>query len=185
GPKLPVMVWFHGGGFTSGSAAGPKCDGEALARKGVVVVTLNYRVGVFGFLAHPSLSRESPHHASGNYGFLDQLAALRWVQANIGGFGGDIGRVTVFGVSAGASSVSLLLTSPLAAGLLHQVIMQSPGAFRPLARLADAEKIGEIVNPDIAVLRRLPPEDLLALNGKYAAVARGLTAPRFLRPIID
>jgi para-nitrobenzyl esterase len=115
--KRPVFVYVYGGGFNSGSAAVPLYDGEGLAKKGLVVVTFNYRVGVFGFLALPELTRESLHHASGNYGLLDQVAALRWVQANISRFGGDPARVTVDGQSAGSISVQDLTASPLAKGL--------------------------------------------------------------------
>jgi para-nitrobenzyl esterase len=108
------MVWIHPGGYSTGSGAAPGYDGEALARKGVVLVTINYRLGVFGFFSHPELTKESEHHASGNYGFLDQIAALKWVQKNIAAFGGDPKRVTVFGDSAGSASISNLMASPLA-----------------------------------------------------------------------
>src|SRR5262249_2865421 len=131
--SLPVMVWLHGGGFTGGSGADARAEGARLAQRGAVVVSFNYRSGMFGFLAHPGLSAESAHGTSGNYGLLDQLAALAWVQRNIGPFGGDRARVTVFGVSAGSASISLLLTSPAATGLFHQAILHSPGAGRPLA----------------------------------------------------
>ena len=124
---LPVMVWFYGGSFVFGSASDIRFDGEAFARKGVVLVTAAYRVGLFGFLAHPGLTRESPHGASGNYGLLDQIAALGWVQRNIAAFGGDPRRVTAFGVSAGSASIAMLLTAPLAAGLFQRAILESPG----------------------------------------------------------
>jgi para-nitrobenzyl esterase len=127
---LPVMVWIHGGGFVAGSGSEPRQDGERMAGKGVVVVNLNYRMGVFGFFAHPDLTRESPRHASGNYGLLDQVAALGWVKANIAAFGGDPGNVTVFGESAGSYAVSGLMASPAARGLFHRAIGQS-GAFFP------------------------------------------------------
>ena len=123
GAKLPVMVWLYGGGFTSGSGSSLVTDGTHLARQGVVVVAPNYRLGVPGFLAHPALSAESPDGVSGNYGLLDQIAALEWVRENIEAFGGDPGRVTLFGVSAGGASISVLLTSPLADGLFHQAIL--------------------------------------------------------------
>ncbi|MGZ5912480.1 MAG: carboxylesterase/lipase family protein, partial [Reyranella sp.] len=139
---LPVMVWFYGGSFLFGSASDIRFDGEAFARKGVVLVTAAYRVGLFGFLAHPGLTRESPHGSSGNYGLLDQIAALGWVQRNIAAFGGDPRRVTAFGVSAGSASIAMLLTAPLAAGLFQRAILESPGAFRPLASLDDAERAG-------------------------------------------
>jgi para-nitrobenzyl esterase len=126
--KRPVFVYVYGGGFNSGSGAVPLYDGEGLAKKGLVVVTFNYRVGLFGFLALPELTRESPHKASGNYGLLDQVAALRWVHKNISQFGGDPERVTVGGQSAGAISVHDLTASPLAKGLFHGAIMQSGGS---------------------------------------------------------
>jgi para-nitrobenzyl esterase len=125
GEKLPVMVWIYGGGFSEGSSEVAVYDGANLARKGVVVVTFNYRVGPLGFLAYPALTAESRNHSSGNYGLLDQIAALRWVQRNIGAFGGDRGNVTIFGQSAGAGSVAILMTSPLATGLLTHAITES------------------------------------------------------------
>ncbi|MEN6620659.1 MAG: carboxylesterase/lipase family protein [Smithella sp.] len=123
--KLPVMVWIHGGAFNNGSTSQMEYDVRNLAKKGVVVVTINYRLGPLGFLVHPSLSRESSHKKSGNYGLLDQIAALKWVQKNIVSFGGNPGTVTIFGQGSGASSVMLLITSPLAAGLFHRAIAQS------------------------------------------------------------
>jgi para-nitrobenzyl esterase len=119
------MVWIHGGGDLTGSGAMPYYDGSALARMGAVVVTFNYRLGVLGFLAHPQLSRESPEHVSGNYGLLDQIAALQWVRDNVAAFGGDPRNVTIFGESAGAGSVTCLLFSPLAKGLFHRAIAES------------------------------------------------------------
>src|SRR5512142_1025447 len=121
----PVMVWFHGGGNYAGTASGNNFDGESLARRGVVLVTANYRLTVFGFLAHPELTKESQHHASGNYGLMDQIAALKWVRDNIAKFGGDPRNVTIFGQSAGAVDVNVLMTSPQAQGLFHKVIAES------------------------------------------------------------
>ena len=126
--RLPVMVWIYGGGFAAGAASEPRQDGENLARKGVVVVSFNYRLGVFGFFSHPDLAKESGHKASGNYGLLDQVAALQWVQKNIGDFGGDPGNVTIFGESAGSFSVSALMASPLSKNLFQRAIGES-GAF--------------------------------------------------------
>ena len=126
--RLPVMVWIHGGGFTGGRAGLPRTDGTNLARRGVVVVSFEYRLGALGFLAHPALSRESEHQVSGNYGLLDQIAALHWVRANIAAFGGNPENVTLFGSSAGASSQGFLMVSPLARGLFHRAIAQSLGA---------------------------------------------------------
>ena len=140
--RLPVMVWIHGGGFAHGTGAAFGYDGENLARKGVVVVTINYRLGVFGFLALRELSAESPNHASGNYGLMDQIAALQWVQKNIVAFGGDPSRVTIFGQSAGSVSVSVLMASPLANGLFARAIGESGASFGPMPSLADAEKQG-------------------------------------------
>lgn len=143
--KLPVMMYIPGGAFTSGSGDVPVYDGENLAKKGVVVVTINYRVGVFGFLALPALTKESRHHFSGNYGLLDQLAALEWIHENISAFGGDPGRVTIMGQSAGASSVNYLTASPLAKGLFIRAIAESGTDYRigPGESLASAEENGE------------------------------------------
>ncbi len=139
---LPVMVWFHGGGLTRGTGALPGYRGDRLAARGVVVVTVNYRLGPFGYLAHPLLSAESEHGSSGNYGVLDQIAALQWVQDNIEAFGGDPDRVTIFGESAGAWSVNTLQASPLARGLFHRAIGQSGGRFGDTTYLADATVTG-------------------------------------------
>lgn len=182
---LPVLVWFYGGSFAFGSASAGATDGAALARRGAVVVAANSRVGLFGFLAHPGLSAESPHGSSGNYGLLDQLAALRWVRDNIAAFGGDPGRVTAFGVSAGAASLGLLLTSPLALGVFDQVILESPGCYRPLAEHADAEAGGLAVGEDVEELRRLPATDILARTSRLTPAMRALTAPRLARPHCD
>ena len=127
--KLPVLVWIYGGGFAGGSAS--LYDGEALARKGVILVSINYRVGWLGYLAHPELTAENPDGVSGNYGILDQIAALKWIQGNISAFGGDPEKVTIFGESAGGISVSMLCASPLAKGLFRGAISQSGGSFGP------------------------------------------------------
>lgn len=183
--SLPVMVWVHGGSFVAGSGAEARLDGTRLAREDVVVVTVNYRVGLFGYLAHPALSRESPHGSSGNYGLLDLICALQWIKANIAGFGGDPQRVTAFGVSAGSAGISLLLASPLAHGLFQQAILESPGAARRLSSLADAEAAGTALGTDMEALRRLPADDVLAKTSVLAPKVRGLTLPRVLRPIRD
>jgi len=166
--KRPVMVWIHGGGFQFGSSATPVTDGTPLARKGVVVVTFNYRLGIFGFLAHPDLDREGP---SGNYGLQDQLAALRWVKTNISRFGGDPSNVTLFGESAGAHAVGILAASPLSHGLFHKVIAQS-GAFwdgrnGPLEGFDEARARGiafarRVGVTSLAALRAMPAEQLNA-----------------------
>ena len=160
---LPVIVFVHGGGLSSG--AGSYYDGEALAKKGAVVVTVNYRLGVFGFLAHPDLSKESDHNSSGNYGLLDQMAALRWVQSNIAAFGGDPKRVTLAGQSAGAWSVNFIMASPLARGLFQRVIGGSGGQFAPARTRAAAEDAGvqffkTAGATSLAALRTMPAGDL-------------------------
>ncbi len=169
--RAPVLVWIHGGGFANGSAAMPLYWGDRLARRGIVVVTIAYRVGALGFLAHPELTRESPDRGSGNYGLMDQIAALEWVKRNISAFGGDPARVTIAGQSAGAMSVSILMASPRAKGLFHRAIGQSGGFFEPVQiapshLLASAERDGEafarsVGAPSLAALRRLPAEAIL------------------------
>jgi para-nitrobenzyl esterase len=144
--RVPVMVWIYGGGFSAGATSEPRQDGENLARKGVVVVSMNYRLGVFGFFSHAELAKESAHHASGNYGLLDQLAALQWVQRNIAAFGGDPHNVTIFGESAGSFSVSALMASPLAQGLFQRAIGESGALFSKTRRtkpLAESEEAHE------------------------------------------
>ena len=185
GAKLPVLFWIHGGGFTAGSGSDLRSDGERLAKEGAVVVALNYRSGLFGFLAHPSLARESEHGVSGNYGLLDQLAALDWVRANVAAFGGDPQRVTAFGVSAGSASISLLLASPQAQGAFDRAILHSPGAARPLASLQDAQQAGLKLGTDLAALRALSATEVLARTSLLSPAVRGLTTPRVLRPIRD
>ncbi len=182
----PVMVFFYGGAFIGGSAAYPLYDGTKLAQHGVVVVGFNYRIGIFGFLAHPQLSAESPRHISGNYGLLDQIAALKWVQANIAGFGGDPGRVTVFGESAGAVCIASLMTSPLARGLFQQAIVQSP-SLPILADLGSAQASGAALAPDIATLRSAAAAKLLELNDRFFPVSTHRTVNRtsFPAPIVD
>jgi para-nitrobenzyl esterase len=139
--RLPVMVWIPGGGFTQESGSIPLYWGDKLARRRVIVVTINYRVGLLGFLSHPELTRESGRHSSGNYGLLDQIAALAWIKRNVGTFGGDPERVTVWGQSAGSMSVSPLMACPLARGLFQRAIGESgawlvpPGATRFPERL--------------------------------------------------
>jgi para-nitrobenzyl esterase len=144
--KMPVMVWIYGGGYSEGSSEVAVYNGGNLARNGVVVVTFNYRVGPLGFLAYPALTEESRHHSSGNYGLLDQIAALNWVHRNIAAFGGNPSNVTIFGQSAGAASVGILVSSPLAKGLFEHAIAESGlGLFPGLDSrkpLADAEQQG-------------------------------------------
>lgn len=133
GEKLPVLVYFHGGGFAAGDGSEPRYDGASLAARGIVTVTVNYRLGVFGFLALPELARESPHGATGNYGLLDQNAALRWVRENIARFGGDPEQVTIGGQSAGSVAVNTHMASPLSQGLFARAIGESGGAFSAAA----------------------------------------------------
>lgn len=169
---LPVMVWIYGGGLLNGSASTPLYAGDALARRDVIVVTANYRLGALGFLAHPDLTRESPQGVSGNYGLLDQLASLRWVQKNIAAFGGDPANVTVFGQSSGSISISALVASPLAKGLFQRVISQSGGLFEPLEAAPEfspkgAEQVGaafatRLGAPSLAALRAMSAEQILA-----------------------
>ena len=184
GDKKPVMVWIHGGGYTRGTGATPTYNGEVLAKKGAVIVTINYRLGIFGFMAHPELTKESPNHASGDYGLLDMVAALKWVQKNIAAFGGDPKRVTIFGESAGSSAVNYLMASPLAKGLFHRVIGESGANFGAArnATLASAEengsKFGAKIGADsIAALRAKSAEELLKAGGSFRADVDGYFLP--------
>ncbi len=171
GESLPVFFWIHGGGYGAGSGSEPRHDGVALAKKGVVVVTINYRLGAFGFFAHPELSAQSPHHASGNQAFTDMIAALHWVQSNIAQFGGDPNRVTIAGESAGSDAVSRLMASPQAKDLFQRVIGESGSAFGTMhdMPLADAEKNGvafaqAMSGDDLAHLRARSSAEILALE---------------------
>ena len=173
--KLPVMVWIHGGAFVNGGASPVVYDGRHFARRGVVFVSFNHRLGRFGFFAHPALSSESPKGPLGNYGYLDQIAALKWVQKNVGAFGGDPGNVTVFGESAGGGSVNTLMVSPLARGLFHKAIVESgggrAGGIMTPRTLKEAEAVGVafaklvgVTGEDaaaLAALRKLPDPDLV------------------------
>src|SRR3954469_19916259 len=171
----PVLVWIHGGGFWAGFGGEERHNGARLAQKGAVVVTLNYRLGAFGFLAHPALAAESPHHASGNYGLLDQIAALEWVKRNIARFGGDPSRVTIFGESAGGMSVGSLIASPMAKGLFQRAILESGTGVsigitprdtaRAMAfRFADALGVAGAGPDALAHLRALSADTLLAAS---------------------
>ena len=173
--RAPVLVWIHGGGLAIGNGADITYDGTRLARRGVVLVTINYRLGAFGYLAHPLLSAESEHGASGNYGTLDQVAALRWIQRNIAAFGGDPSRVTIFGESAGSWSVNHLMATPLARGLFHGAIGESGGGFGSRGRAESKEEIesagerfveallGEGVTPSLDALRAASAEAVQAV----------------------
>lgn len=168
--RMPVFVWIHGGAFKEGYGHTMGYDGEAYAAAGVVTVTINYRLGIFGFLADKELSQESAHHSSGNYGFLDQIAALQWVQRNISAFGGDPGQVTIAGQSAGGASVQVLSSSPLTKGLFQRAIIQSGGGLfalyeDPYLTLDEAEALDEVRTvlhvKDIAEARQLSGDELL------------------------
>lgn len=181
---LPVMVYFYGGGFIAGDGSEPRYDGESMAREGIVAVTVNYRLGVFGFLAHPALTAASPHNASGNYGLMDQAAALRWVEENISAFGGDPERVTIAGESAGSFSVSAQMASPLSRDLIAGAIGESGSmlSLQPVATLAQAEQEGvkfanSIGAESLEALRAIPAAELLEMAGKEGM-------PRF-RPNVD
>ena len=165
--KRPVLVWIYGGGFVSGGSAVPIYDGTAMAKKGIVFVSINYRVGIFGFFAHPELTRESGKNASGNYALMDQLAALHWVQKNIAAFGGDPGNVTIAGQSAGSFAVNCLVASPLGKDLFRQAIGESGASFsNPFPALDKAEQrglaVGQSLNaPTLADLRKVPAGELM------------------------
>lgn len=186
GEKRPVMVWIHGGGFLAGGGSVPFYDGVALTQQGVVVVTFNYRLGVFGYFAHPELTAESPHKASGNYGTQDQIAALKWVHDNIAAFGGDPDNVTVFGHSAGSMSVGQLLATPLSEGLFHRAIAMSTAPAFPLRELdkaafgtVSAHEVGlrfaRLAGaPNLSALRAMPAEDLLRVAAKAGLMPEGV-----------
>jgi para-nitrobenzyl esterase len=190
--RIPVLVWIYGGGFNGGSTSEPGYNGENLAKKGVVLVSIAYRVGQLGFLAHPELSAESTNHVSGNYGLLDMIAGLQWVQKNIAAFGGDPTKVTIFGESAGGIAVSMLCVSPLAKGLFHCAVSQSGGSFGPpritlfpgenLKRLADAERAGKAYVDSakvtsLAEMRMLSPDKLPTIRGLAWPIIDGYVIP--------
>jgi len=176
--RHPVLFWIHFGGNVAGS--GSMVDGSALAKQGAVVVTINYRLGAFGFLALPALSKESTRASSGNYGLLDQIQALLWVHRNIDKFGGDPSNVTIFGVSAGANDVAFLMTSPIAQGLFHRAIMESGSLFPPeQVRLADAERSGmKLFAGDAASLRLRSTKEIMTAAGSHQAIVDGWVIPR-------
>jgi para-nitrobenzyl esterase len=174
--RLPVLVYFYGGGFIAGDGSEPRYDGESMARKGIVVVTMSYRLGVYGFFAHPELTKESPHHASGNYGLLDQYAALHWVRQNVAAFGGDPQRVTIAGESAGSASVSAHMASPLSKDLISGAIGESGSVLSTLPAVprAEAEREGvkfatAVGATSLATLRALTTAQLQAATAKPGA----------------
>src|SRR5215207_706059 len=179
--KLPVLVYFYGGGFVAGDGSEPRYDGESMAARGIVSVTVNYRLGVFGFMAHPGLTEESPHKASGNYALLDQTAALRWVRRNIEAFGGDPKRVTIAGESAGSVSVSAQMASPLSKDLIAGAIGESGSVIATLgavplsqAEAAGAKFASELNAPTLAALRALSTQQVFdaATRGGFASIGR-------------
>lgn len=190
--RIPVLVWIYGGGFNGGATSERNYSGEKLAKKGVVLVSIAYRVGQLGFLVHPELSAESPNHVSGNYGLLDMIAGLKWIQKNMAAFGGDPDKVTIFGESAGGIAVSMLCASPLAKGLFHGAISQSGGSFGPprpttfpgenLRRLLDAESAGEAYVKNggfssIAELRKVDADKLPAVRELAWPIIDGWVIP--------
>jgi para-nitrobenzyl esterase len=188
--RLPVLVYFHGGGMMAGDGSEPRYDGENMSRKGIVAITVNYRLTIFGFLAHPELTKESPHHASGNYGLLDQVAALQWVKRNISAFGGDPRRITIGGESAGSFSVSALMASPLSKNLIAAAIGESGSMLGKEAAisLADAEHDGvnfaaQAGAKSLAELRKMSAQQLLEVTarhewGDYNSVVDGYFFPQ-------
>ncbi len=188
--KLPVLVYFFGGGFVAGDGSEARYDGESMAKKGIVTLTVNYRLGVFGFLAHPELTKESPHHASGNYGLMDQNAALRWVQQNIAAFGGDPKRVTIAGESAGSISVFAQMASPLSKNLIAGAIGESGAMINPTATpvtLEQGEKrgiafAGKANAASLAALRALSAADLLDAASQPGAFSVAATVDGYFFP---
>jgi para-nitrobenzyl esterase len=194
---LPILVYFYGGGFRAGDGSEPRYDGENMARKGIVAVTVNYRLGVFGFLAHPELTEESPNHASGNYGLLDQSAALQWVQKNIDAFGGDSAKITIAGESAGSFSVSAQMASPLSKNIIAGAIGESGSllGLNPTVFLKEAEKTGtdfaaSIKANSLIDLRAIPAEQLLKATanttfGRFPITVDGYFFPKSPREIYE
>ncbi len=190
--KLPVMVWIHGGGFAVGASSQTVYDGEPLAAEGVVLVSINYRLGIFGFLAHPALSQESPNHVSGNYALLDMVAALEWVKRNVGAFGGDPNNVTIFGESAGGTAVGLLMVMPQAKGLFNKVIAESAWALNtPISHLRDSwygripmEKFGAKLG-DLAALRAKSTAEILKLGGGFELGGDAADRGESYLPVVD
>lgn len=187
---LPVLVYFYGGGFTAGDGSEFRYDGESMARNGIVVVTMSYRVGIFGFFSHPELSAESPQHASGNYGLMDQTAALRWVRANVSAFGGDPARVTIAGESAGSMSVSGQIASPQAKGLFIRAIGESGALFplgAPIPRREQTEQNGvrfaqAVGATSLRTLRELSSAELLELSGRQGMPRFGVNVDGWFLP---
>ena len=186
---LPVLVYFYGGGYVAGDGSEPRYDGESMAAKGIVALTVNYRLGVFGFMAHPELTRESPHHASGDYGLLDQAAAIQWVKENIAAFGGDPKKITIAGESAGSTSVSALMASPLSRDLIAGAIGESGsllGTLSPVS-LPEAEKVGEKFGlsanaTSLSALRALSADQLLQRTSRSGGRGFPVTIDGYFLP---
>ena len=183
--KLPVLVYFYGGGLIAGSGDEPRYAGKSMARKGIVAITVNYRLGIFGFLAYPGLTKESPNHSSGNYGYLDQNAALKWIKKNVRAFGGDPDRITVAGESAGSISVSAQMASPLSKGLFEQAIASSGSVMGalPSIPLKEAEEqgvkmAGQLGAKNLKQLRAMSATELLRAKGRFAGNIDGYFMPK-------
>ena len=199
GKKLPVAIWIHGGAYTGGWGYEPEFDGKVWAEKGVVLVTVNYRLGIFGFLNHPFLTEESPNHVSGNYGILDQVAALKWVHTNIAAFGGDPDNITILGQSAGAGSVKTLVSSPLTGDLIKKAIIQSGGGVNVRPAGAPSQPAGSMMDlagsawktvfdwagyDTLEKMRAASTEDIFTLAARYAAET-GTRLQLGTRPVVD
>jgi len=184
GEKRPVFIWIYGGGFVSGGTAVPIYDGESLANKGIIFVSVNYRVGVFGFLALSELSKESPDKASGNYGILDQIAALQWIKKNIDAFGGDPDNITIAGQSAGSMIVNCLVASPVAKGLFNKAISESGSMLisKPMTLSAAEQQGDKLLNSvhasSLIELRKLAAEDLMKFSGVFWPIVDGYVLPK-------
>ena len=190
--KLPVAMWIHGGAYRNGFGHENEFDGVAWAEHGVILVTINYRLGILGFLAHPELTAENSNHSSGNYGILDQVAALKWIKENIAQFGGDPDHITVFGQSAGAGSAQSLVASPLTKGLIQGAIFQSGGGLgnRPALMLRDAEQAGESIMRfygcmSLEEMRAIPAEDFGDFENRTAAFMKAENRMVNLSPNVD
>src|SRR5690554_4734287 len=186
--KKPVLLWIYGGGFSSGGSGVPIYDGEEMAKKGVLFVSINYRVGILGFFAHPDLTSESPNHASGNYGLLDQIAALKWLKQNIEAFGGDPNNVTIAGQSAGSMSVNALVASPLAKGLFAKAISESGSLLlsnsTPLKTAEEqGKKLTETNSLTLKQLREMPAEAVQKLQGRFSIIIDGYVLPQLISQI--
>ncbi|MBS1524752.1 MAG: carboxylesterase family protein [Bacteroidetes bacterium] len=184
--KLPVLVYYYGGGYVAGDGSESRYDGESLATKGIVTVTVNYRLGIFGLFAHPELTKESPHNASGNYGMLDQTAALKWVRDNIAAFGGDPNHITIDGESAGSISVCDLMASPLSRNMIAGAIGES-GGILPMSTLSQAEKRGADFQKkagasSLADLRAMPADKLLDLASKQGNWSMAIIVDGYFLP---